>query len=178
MSVPYGGRAQSAPVAGMRENFGEDFYIVRFQEPGVAEAQMGADVRSTMRGALLGAAAAGSGESATLPRWISEKDVDVFVDSFEKSGFAGGINWYRNIDRNWELTPQLANARVEQPALFLIGERDLEFLKAGARSPGFSASVPQLQKTVWLEDCGHWTQQERADDVNREMIAFLEGVCR
>ena len=85
----------------MRENFGDDFYIVRFQQPGVADAEIAADVRATMRNALLGASALGSAEVETLPDWIGEKDIDVFVESFEKSGFTGGINWYRNIDRNW-----------------------------------------------------------------------------
>ncbi|MCZ6708040.1 MAG: alpha/beta hydrolase [Chloroflexi bacterium] len=177
MSVPYQGRAQSEPVATMRENFGDDFYIVRFQEPGVADAEMAADVRATMRNVLLGASALQSADGDELPAWLSEADLDVFVESFERSGFSGGINWYRNIDRNWAITPQLATAKVEQPALFFIGEKDLPFLTATPGIDRMKELVPNLTKVVWLEDCGHWTQQERADDVNREMIDFLRTVC-
>ncbi len=177
MSVPYQGRAQSEPVATMRENFGDDFYIVRFQEPGVADAEMAADVRATMRNVLLGASALQSADGDELPAWLSEADLDVFVESFERSGFSGGINWYRNIDRNWAITPQLATAKVEQPALFFIGEKDLPFLTAAPGMERMKELVPNLTKVVWLEDCGHWTQQERADDVNREMIDFLRTVC-
>ena len=173
MSVPYGGRPDSAPIAGMREIFGEDFYIVRFQEPGVVDAELEADVRGSVRGALVGSVAPGE----KLPDWIGEPDIDAFVESFEGSGYTGGINWYRNMDRNWEITPQLAGARVEQPALFLIGKQDLPFLVAGAESEGFGKSVPRLREIVWLDNCGHWTQQEKADDVNREMIAFLAEIA-
>jgi pimeloyl-ACP methyl ester carboxylesterase len=191
MSVPYSGRAQSEPVASMRKLFGEDFYIVRFQTPGVADAEMGADVRATMKTTLIGASAQRlpdletmSGPEAfqraaeaPLPAWLSEADLDTFVESFEKSGFTGGINWYRNIDRNWALTPQLAGANVEQPTLFFIGRKDLEFLTAGPGIEAMKASVPNLRDVVWLEDCGHWTQQEKADDVNAGMITFLNEVC-
>jgi pimeloyl-ACP methyl ester carboxylesterase len=172
MSVPYGGRAEFAPVPAMRAMFGEDFYVVRFQPPGVVDAELAADVRASMRGALVG----GAGEGDPLPDWISEAEIDVFVESFERSGFTGGINWYRNLDRNWEGTPQLAGAKVEQPALFLIGEQDLPFLTAGAKSPEFAERVPNLEEIAWLKDCGHWIQQERAADVSERMISFLAKV--
>ncbi len=192
MSVPYSGRAPSEPVATMRQAFGEDFYIVRFQTPGVADAEMGADVRATMKTTLIGASAQRlpdletmSGPEAfqrateaPLPAWLSEADLDAFVESFEKSGFTGGINWYRNIDRNWALTPQLAGASVKQPTLFFIGRKDLEFLTAGPGIEAMKASVPNLRDVIWLEDCGHWTQQEKADDVNAGMITFLNEVCK
>jgi pimeloyl-ACP methyl ester carboxylesterase len=180
MSVPYSGRAAVEPVAAMRQMFGEDFYIVRFQTPGIVDAEMGADVRATMKASLIGASAqrAQEGEAMSLPPWLSEADLDVFVESFERSGFTGGINWYRNIDRNWALTPQLAGAQVEQPALFFIGRDDLEFLTAGPGIDAMKASVPKLRDVIWLEDCGHWTQQEKAAEVNAGMIAFLKEVCR
>jgi pimeloyl-ACP methyl ester carboxylesterase len=174
MSVPYSGRAPVEPLAAMRQAFGEDFYIVRFQAPGVVDAEMGADVRATMRSALIGASAQPAPD-APLPAWLSDADLDEFVESFERSGFTGGINWYRNIDRNWALTPQLAGAQVEQPTLFFIGRQDLEFLTAGIDP--MKASVPKLREVIWLEDCGHWTQQERAADVNAGMIEFLSEVC-
>ncbi len=136
---------------------------------------MGADVRATMKAALIGASAQREtdGEPTAgpdvLPPWLSEADLDVFVESFERSGFTGGINWYRNMDRNWALTPQLAGAQVEQPALFFIGRNDLEFLTAGPGIDAMKASVPNLRDVIWLEDCGHWTQQEKAADVNAAM---------
>lgn len=192
MSVPYSARAPVEPLAMMRAMFGEDFYIVRFQQPGVADAEMAADVRATMKTMLIAASAqrppdaeALSGPRAyelgaklPLPAWLSEADLDTFVESFERSGFTGGINWYRNMDRNWALTPQLAGAQVEQPALFFIGRNDLEFLTAGPMIDGMKALVPNLKDVIWLEECGHWTQQEKAADVNAGMIEFLGQVCR
>jgi pimeloyl-ACP methyl ester carboxylesterase len=99
----------------------------------------------------------------SLPPWLSEADVDFYAAEFMRTGFHGGLNWYRNIDRNWELLAPFSGARVSVPALYVAGERDLVVGFPGmdqliAKLPKF---VPQLQGTIMLPGCGHWTQQER-----------------
>ncbi len=113
-----------------------------------------------------------------LPPWLEETDLDVYTSAFERSGFGGGLNWYRAIDLSWELTAAWDGAPVTVPALFLVGSRDLVY-----HFPGMSdaidhldTSVPNLHKAMVLEGCGHWTQQERPAEVNRAMLEFLDQV--
>ncbi|MGJ5819127.1 alpha/beta fold hydrolase [Paludibaculum fermentans] len=113
---------------------------------------------------------------AKCPSWITEEDVDVFAGEFQRTGFTGGLNYYRNMDRNWALTPFLDGAKILQPALFIAGEQDpvLEFLR-----PEYDAleeNVPNLTKKVLLPGAGHWTQQERPNEVNRLLLEFLAGL--
>ena len=91
------------------------------------------------------------------------------------TGFRGGLNWYRNIDRNWQLRAPWAGAKITVPALYVVGEHDLVMKFAGVEQliANMKLFVPQLQKTVILPDCGHWTQQERAAEVNALLIEFL-----
>ena len=103
LSVPPIPRARSRPTERWREKFGEDFYMLRFQEPGVADAEMAADVAATMRGMFAGLIEG----DAPLPDWISADEFDHYVTEFGRTGFTGALNWYRNYDRNWESTPQL-----------------------------------------------------------------------
>ena len=111
----------------------------------------------------------------TLPGWLTEADVDFYAGEFGRTGFRGGLNWYRNIDRNWELMAPFAGARVAVPALCMIGELDLTMGFRGAREAvaNMKQSVPLLRETVMLPGCGHWTQQERPAEVNASVIAFL-----
>jgi pimeloyl-ACP methyl ester carboxylesterase len=178
------------------------FYQLYFQTPGVAEAEFERDVRSSIRGALYW----GSGDAprspegalaglrfmvprnggwlanrpnpTSLPAWLSETDVDFYVSEFTRTGFAGGLNWYRNIDRNWELLAPLAGARVRVPALYIAGDRDVVVSFPGMDKliSNLSAFVPQLRGTIMLSGCGHWTQQERVQEVNAAMIGFLGGL--
>src|SRR2546423_2388782 len=127
MSVPF--FPGTPTVAAMREAFGEHFYIVRFQEPGVADAELAGDTRRALAGAWApnwdgGVDHVAEGPPGPLPAWMDESDADVYVDSFERTGFTGGLNYYRNIDRNSELTEPLKERRIERPALFLTGARD------------------------------------------------------
>ena len=111
----------------------------------------------------------------TLPSWLTEGDVDFYTGEFARTGFRGGLNWYRNIDRNWELLAPLAGAKVEVPALYLAGDRDpvVAFPGMDQLIPNLSKFVPQLRETIMLPGCGHWTQQERPAEVNAAMIDFL-----
>ncbi len=115
-------------------------------------------------------------EPKELPPWLSEADLDYFTKEFQGAGFRGGLNWYRNIDRNWELTAAFAGAKITQPALFMAGDRDVVVAMAGGAINDLEKSVPHLRKKVMLPGCGHWTQQERAKEVNEEMLAFLRGL--
>ncbi len=111
----------------------------------------------------------------TLPPWLTDADIDFYAGEFARAGFRGGLNWYRNIDRNWELLAPFAGAKVTVPALYIAGDRDLvvKFPKFDQLIPNLKLYVPNLTKTIMLPGCGHWTQQERADEVNAALIAFL-----
>ena len=170
LSVPPIPRARSRPTERWREKFGEDFYMLRFQEPGVAEAELEADVAATMRGMFAGLIA---GE-APLPDWISDDEFHYYVREFGRTGFTGALNWYRNYDRNWETTPALADATITAPALFVGGTADPI---GGTMNPARAREVAAgPYREEWVESAGHWLQQERPDEVNRILLAFLREV--
>ena len=191
LCVPFRPRGSKRPTSVMPQSEDAVFYQLYFQAPGVAEAELGRDVRRTLRLLLrtprkevaLQAVMVPRGggwltrmpEAAGLPKWLTEADLEFYAKEFEHAGFAGGLNWYRNIDRNWELLAPWHHARVEVPALYIAGERDLVLAFPGARDviANMKTFVPQLRGTVILPECGHWTQQERPQEVNEAVIAFL-----
>jgi pimeloyl-ACP methyl ester carboxylesterase len=194
LSVPFRPRGPARPSTVMPRTDDAVFYQLYFQEPGVAEANFEKDVRNTIRGILFslsgdaepsGALAmvtrdgSGLGHTAApekLPTWLSEADVDAYAAEFRKDGFRGGLNWYRNIDRNWELLAPWAGAKVEVPALYVAGDRDLVLAFRGMDQllPSLKNVIPKLEETIILPGCGHWTQQERPDEVNAALLAFLK----
>jgi pimeloyl-ACP methyl ester carboxylesterase len=203
LSVPFRPRGSVRPTTVMPQTDEAMFYQLYFQEPGVAEAELERDVRRTLRGLLhsasgdapRGAATIadpdGAGmvprrgglvsrlvEPTALPSWLTEADVDAYVEEFTRTGFRGGLNWYRNIDRNWELLAPFAGAPVTVPALYVAGDRDLVLAFRGMDRllPNLNRFVPRLRTTRILPGCGHWTQQERPGDVSAAMIAFLRGL--
>jgi pimeloyl-ACP methyl ester carboxylesterase len=111
---------------------------------------------------------------AALPAWLREVDIDFYASEFARTGFRGGLNWYCNIDRNWELLAPFAGAKVTVPALYMVGDRDLVVSFRGMDQviANLANDVPRLRK-IMLPGCGHWTQQERASEVNAAMIDFL-----
>ena len=113
-----------------------------------------------------------------LPPWLTGADIDVYAGEFARAGFRGGLNWYRNIDRNWELLAPWAGAQVTVPALYVAGERDLVLAFRGMDQllPALSRFVPNLRKTLVLPGCGHWTQQERPAEVTSAMLEFLKDL--
>ncbi len=196
MSVPFIPRAPMPPVQLMRQAFGDHFfYILYFQEPGVADADLGRDPATTMRRMLAGLSPRQSGtgladsglaapdgrgfvdrlpEPDGLPDWLSQEELDHYVAEFSRTGFTGGINWYRNFDRNWELTEHIAGKKVEAPSLFV----------AGAQDPVLLMSPPAIQEG-WLTDhrgdvlidgAGHWVQQEKPDEVNTALLELLDSI--
>lgn len=120
----------------------------------------------------------GAGAPAVLPHWVTEADVDVYAQAFARSGFRGPLNWYRNIDRNWELTAAWNGARITVPALYMIGERDLvRRWKAMDRLlPNLEKLIPGLVDKVEVPGCGHWIQRERAALVNDALLRFVRGL--
>jgi pimeloyl-ACP methyl ester carboxylesterase len=117
-------------------------------------------------------------EPPPLPDWLTEADVDFYTAEFTRTGFRGGLNWYRNIDRNWELLAPFAGMPVTAPALYIAGDRDpvVRFPGMDRLIPSLAHFVPQLRGTKMLPECGHWTQQERPQEVNAAMINFLRSL--
>ena len=172
LSVPFVPRAPAPPLPIMRRHLGEDFYIVWFQEYGVADAALARDVRRTLTTSRQWTEQWAEEDRAPLrPQWLSEEELDVYVEAFERTGFTGGLNWYRNIDRNWELTASVAERRVDQPAMFLTGEHDpvRRFMPAEA----MHGWVSDLREEVVVPGAGHWVQQQEPEAVNAELLRFL-----
>ncbi|MDG4879501.1 alpha/beta hydrolase [Mesorhizobium sp. WSM4935] len=197
LSVPFRPRAKARPTSLMPRTADSQFYQLYFQQPGVAEAELERDPRATVRTMLYAvsgdASDGGAGMAmvphgggllqaleapASLPHWLNEGDIDFYAGEFRRTGFAGGLNWYRNIDRNWELMAPFAGARVRVPALYIAGDRDLVVAFPGMDQllANLRNFVPQIRDTLMLPGCGHWTQQERPDEVNAAMIDFLQSL--
>lgn len=193
MSVPATGRPPGAPTAFMKQRFGDTFfYMLYFQTPGVAEHELQKDPRRTLRMLLYSASGAGienafgrlpktagfldqMTEPEALPDWLTEEDLDYFTGEFLRAGFRGGLNWYRNIDRNWELSAPFAGRRIEQPALFITGDRDLTLAMPGYEER-MRAVVPNLREVVTFTGVGHWTQQENPEGTNEAILDFLDSL--
>jgi pimeloyl-ACP methyl ester carboxylesterase len=204
LSVPFRPRGPVTPTTMMPKTDDAMFYQLYFQTPGDAEAELERDVRRTMRGTLYSASgdvpvgmrnALAPGDAVgmvprqggllsriiypdALPPWLSDADIDFYAGEFARTGFRGGLNWYRNIDRNWELLAPYAGAQVKVPALYVVGDRDLVMAFRGVDQllTALPIFVPQLRRTLILPGCGHWTQQERPREVNAAMIEFLQSL--
>jgi pimeloyl-ACP methyl ester carboxylesterase len=176
LSVPLVPRAPAAPLPIMRRHLGEDFYIVWFQEPGVADAALGRDVRRTLTTSRVWTAkwAEEEGAETQRPAWLSEQELEVYVEAFQRTGFTGGLNWYRNIDRNWELTAGVAERKVQAPALFLTGE--LDPVRAFMPAAAMREWVSDLRAEIVVPGAGHWVQQQEPRAVNTALLEFLAEI--
>ena len=176
LSVPFVPRAPAAPIPIMRRHLGDDFYIVWFQEPRVADAALASDVRRTLTTSRQWTAQWAHEDGATLKiaPWMTEDELVVYIREFERTGFTGGLNWYRNIDRNWELTEGVGERHVVQPAFFLTGELDpvRGFMPAAA----MDGWVDDLRANIVVPGAGHWVQQQAPADVNAALLEFLAGL--
>jgi pimeloyl-ACP methyl ester carboxylesterase len=193
LSVPPPSRGRGRPLDTLRDSGITNFYWQYFQPPGVAEAEFERDVGLTLR-TLLGrgfsdpAASlfveAGKGflgdasADRPLPPWLRAADLAFFTDDYKKSGFRGGMNWYRNLDRNWELTAPWQGAQIHQPSLFIAGSKDavITGLIGAKRIADMERVLPNLKRKLIIDGAGHWIQQERADEVNAALIGFLREV--
>jgi pimeloyl-ACP methyl ester carboxylesterase len=176
LSVPFVPRPPAPPVPILREHLGEGFYMVWFQAPGVAEAALERDVRRTLRTTEVWDAdwAARDGDGPRRPAFWTAADEELYVETFTRTGFAGGLNWYRNLDRNWERSADVADRRIEQPALFLTGERDpvRRFMPAEA----MDGWVTDLRESIVVGGAGHWVQQEAPEAVSDALVGWLRTV--
>jgi pimeloyl-ACP methyl ester carboxylesterase len=123
-----------------------------------------------------GGMAAALPDAPALPAWLTDEDIDYYAEQFAHTGFRGGLNWYRNIDRNQELLAPFDGLQITVPALYIAGERDL-VLHFGGMSEVLATlaqRVPLLRRSLILSGCGHWTQQERPREVNAALIEFLD----
>jgi pimeloyl-ACP methyl ester carboxylesterase len=197
MSVPFGGRGPQSLVDLLKKAHGDNFfYILYFQEPGMAEAEFDADPRAILSRLYLSPdspreapvvtdpkRAAGGwiprlGAARGLPGWLSADDLDYYVNEFEEAGFRGGINYYRNFERNWNTTPELAGAQVPQPVLFIAGSRDVVIRGATAEhlTAMMKPAVPNLRGVKMIPNVGHWVQQETPAETNAAIVEFLGGL--
>jgi pimeloyl-ACP methyl ester carboxylesterase len=194
LSVPPVPRPPAPPTQIWRQAFGENFfYILYFQEPGVADADLSRDTATTMRRMLGGLR--DSNEEATmvrmatpgpegfverlpepdaLPDWITQDELDHYIAEFTRTGFTGGLNWYRNFDRNWELTASPPAPTITAPSLFIAGTADpvLTFTPRDR----ISDLVTGPYREVLIDGAGHWVQQERPKEINEELLGFLSGL--
>jgi pimeloyl-ACP methyl ester carboxylesterase len=120
----------------------------------------------------------GLGAPPALPSWLSQADIDFYAGEFRRSGFRGPLNYYRNVDRNWELMAVFAGAPVTVPALYVAGDRDMVVSFPGTEQllANLKSFVPALRGIKMLPGCGHWTQQERPSEVNAAILEFVRGL--
>jgi len=196
LSVPFSPPSEVRPSTAMRAMAGdEEFYVEYFQEPGRAEAEIEADIR----GWLLGFMFSGSGDApppdpttgtiATIPAgarmcdrfsrpevmpdWLSDADLDFYASEFEHGGLRGPLNRYRNVDRDWEDLAAFRGASIDVPSLFIGGDRDGPTIWGAPAIAAFEQTLPGLYRSIILEGCGHWTQQERPNEVTEALLDFL-----
>lgn len=191
VNTPFMPRAPMDPIALMRAAYGEDMYIVYFQKPGIADAALGRDVGKTLRlfyrktGMTIeefdkrppeernfALARALETDEATWPgeTLLKPDEFKVYHDAFARTGFTGGINWYRNFTRNWQSTEGIPQ-KVAAPCLMVMAANDVVLRPSLA--DGMEAFVPDLEKQL-IKDCGHWTQAEKPDELNRVMTSWLK----
>ncbi|MFI6387262.1 alpha/beta hydrolase [Nonomuraea sp. NPDC050540] len=197
LSVPYtppGGPRPSEVFAGMGGD--DEFYVSYFQEPGRAEAEIEPDVRGWLAGFY---AALSSGTmpapgapdphfvsrggrlrdrfpAGRLPAWLGEGDLDLYAAEFERTGFTGALNRYRNMDRDWEDLAAHSGRPITQPSLFAGGAQDASTTWLAEAIQAYPATLPGLMGSHILDGCGHWIQQERWDEVNHILTGWLASL--
>ncbi|MFK7862968.1 MAG: alpha/beta fold hydrolase [Pseudohongiellaceae bacterium] len=198
MSVPYGGRPPESPMDTWRKVSGENFhYILYHNEPGgVAEAEYDANPVGLLSRLYLSpdsprhpplvtdhARSAGGwidrlGESKGLPDWLSQNELDYVVSEFEEAGFRGGMNYYRNFHRNWEITEHLQDVKVKVPTVFIAGADDMVIAHSNEQQlqGAMSKIAEDFRGVILFPGVGHWVQQEVPDQTNRAILDFLNGL--
>ena len=194
LSVPPPFRGRGRPLDTLRDSGITNFYWQYFQTPGVAEAEFERDVALSMR-TLLGRGFSDPSASLfvedgkgflgnpradlPLPDWLSEADLAHFSEAYRQSGFRGGLNWYRNIDRNWELTAPWQGAQIRQPSLFIAGSKDsvITGLIGAKRVADMERVLPGLRQKLIIDGAGHWIQQECAAEDTAALVAFHKATA-
>ncbi|XP_021641179.2 uncharacterized protein LOC110635979 [Hevea brasiliensis] len=181
---------QVKPLDGFRFMFGDDYYICRFQEPGEAEedfAQVNTaeliklfftsrNPRPPIFPMEVGFRALP--DPPSLPSWLTEEDINFYAAKFNQTGFSGGLNYYRNINLNWELTAAWTRVEIKVPVKFIIGDLDLTYHIPGVKeyihNGGFKKDVPLLQDVVVMEGVAHYLNQEKPEEVNKHIYDFIK----
>lgn len=198
MSVPYGGRGPQSMMDTWTAQYGDNFFYILYhnEEGGVAEAEYDSDPRGILSRLYLSPdspreaptvtdpkRSAGGwiprlGAAKGLPDWLTQDELDYMVSTFEKSGFRGGVNYYRNFHRNWEITEHLDGVKIGVPTIFIAGSEDIVI--RGATAPMLkmmmSQGVEELRDVVLVPDMGHWIQQEAPEATNEAMLEFLKSL--
>ncbi|MTE15107.1 alpha/beta fold hydrolase [Nocardia aurantiaca] len=197
LNNPFAPRPPRAPSAFWTKAAERHFlHLSYFQTPGIADAELAADPRGFLARVYYSLSGdyhyldtwknpPGLGYLDVLPQasalpwsWLSEAEFDTLVQDFERTGFTGGLNWYRNLDRNWELTAAYADAKVEVPTFFLYGQNDPDMEGFSGRDPlaTLRANVLDLREVVEVPAAGHLVQLERPDAVNAFLLDALKSL--
>ncbi|MEU7638805.1 MULTISPECIES: alpha/beta fold hydrolase [unclassified Streptomyces] len=198
LSVPYTPPGGPRPTDVFAQMGGDqEFYVSYFQQPGRAEAEMEPDIRGWLAGfyaALSADTMPAQGEpdphfvartggrlrdrfpDGKPPAWLTEDDLDVYAGEFERTGMTGALNRYRNMDRDWEDLAQYGGAPIKQPSLFIGGALDASTTWLADAIDAYPVTLPGLASTHILDGCGHWIQQERPEEVNRLLTAWLASL--
>ncbi|CAN6347393.1 unnamed protein product [Urochloa humidicola] len=190
LSVAYAPRsAKRRPVDGLRALFGDEYYICRIQEPGAIEAEfarLGTElvlrkffIYRTPGPLFIPKSGWGSpDDEIPLPSWVTEEDIKYYTSEFERTGFTGGLNYYRALNKTWELTSPWTAAEINVPVKFIIGDLDLTYHSLGAqdfiRKGGFKKFVPLLDDVVIMKDVGHFINEEKPKEVSEHIISFIK----
>ncbi|HLK69442.1 MAG TPA: alpha/beta hydrolase [Bryobacteraceae bacterium] len=167
-------------------------YQLYFQEPGPADRDLARDARDSILRLFAGSGGGIAPQQQwrflypaseafldhlpkvdRLPSWLSEEELEYFGCEFARTGFTGGLNWYRNMDRDRELLAFLAGARIQQPSVFLAGEEDLVIQMYRRDFDILEQTMPGLTAKSLIAGAGHWVQQEKAEEVNQHLLGFL-----
>jgi len=182
------------PTELMKAMWGDRFfYILYFQPVGPAELELEADVRRTMHQILWGA----SGEMYKgmptefppmegtgfldmfkdvpehLPSWLTQADLDYYVEQFTNSGFFGPVSWYRNLDANYAVLKDIPASAVSMPSFFIGGEKDGVIAGRPEYVDSMNELLPNYRGKVMIPGAGHWTQQEAPKEFNEALLGFL-----
>ena len=197
MSVPYGGRGDTNPMDAMKAQFGDNFYYILYHnEEGVAEAEYDSDPRGLISRLYLSPDSPREAPQVTdplrsaggwiprlgapqgLPDWLTQADLDYVVGEFERAGFRGGVNYYRNFERNWELTAEREDFTIKVPSLFIAGTGDVVIRGATEEQLEalMSPLIPDLRGVILIPGKGHWIQQEDPEATNTALIDFLQSL--
>ena len=195
LSVPYSPPGLVDLLTALESQGITSFYMQYFQAPGVAEAELEADVAASLRRITYSLSGDGKGGVATvlqpgtgflhntedpsvLPAWVDADDLAYAASEFKRTGFRGALNWYRALRLGTGLLAPWRGAAISQPSLFIAGDRDdvMKFPASAAAVARFDRSLPGLRGSHVLAGAGHWVQRERATDVNRLLIDFLRGL--
>ena len=197
MSVPWAPSGYVDLLSALTKIGITNFYIQYFQKPGVAEAELERDVRTALRRIYYTASGEmkergkgfaqlpeGGGlldntvDPPSLPSWLSDAELDYYTAQFTRTGFRGGLNWYRNLTRSWSLFGPWRGLPIRQPSMFIAGSRDgvLRFPASQAQLDAYPQTLPGLRGSHILDGAGHWIQGERPEAVNTLLVEFLKGL--